>query len=506
MGNDSHTDKSPKTLTIRQGRIDLSFHHVAGEVMAHVLSDPRLFITTSQTPPEVKIEISSAPHPDAFAALRDDHTDILIGWFDGSHGTYIDPFRNDVLILGDSRGKNAVHPPAVYNPYCIWAVPSYVPEAIVPDVLSLADPSVAARFAVDEVGGKRTLQGINPGAGISRFSQEMIEAYNLAPQGWQFKPGTQEDCFGRVERSIQKKEWFVVPLWHPQYLHAMYGLRALVEPKGLLRPIDEARLVLSKKFLGKLSLDEQMALLSVVDRVALGNDTVTLMDKYVHVDKLSYRDAAQKWITENQARVDSWFESGHTDIVRRATDTNAYFFPDEDLRSIAASGRESAIPDKAPTGAGAYSTYSISSKGLIHVSFQLPWELSQNLPADSPPRLAFVGPVSKSQSTSAAKSIVSGPNAYQAARTCALNLLAQLRDAAGGDLARIQLLRLEGHVAIANTPEDADIVPKILDAASLLIKYALGPKAGAHARTALISNANPLNVPTMLGAVAELRW
>lgn len=498
-----HRDASGETLNVRQGRIDLSFHQVVGEVFAHVLSDPRLSIDTSESPPEVKIEVSSAPHAHAFSILQNDGTDILIGWFDGSHGTHIEPFRDDVVVLGDAHEKNAAYTPAIYSPYCIWAVPSYVPKAIVPDVPSLANPLVAARFGTDD--GK-TLQGITPGAGISRFSQEMIESYNLAPQGWQFKSGTQADCFDKVARCIQKKEWFVVPLWHPQYLHAIYGLRALDEPKGLLRPVDEARLVMSKKFLGKLSDSQRTAFLKVVSRVTLGNDAVTLMDKYVHVDKLSYYDAAQRWIADNQARVDSWFESGHADIVKRVSETSAYILPKEDVDVDAADGRVIALPDKAPATAGAYDPFSISSDGLIHTSLQLPWELSHNLPAGASPKLAFMGPVSKSQDLLTTAAAISEQQAYQAMRTCTLNLLARLREAAGGDLARIQLLRLDGCVAKSDTPEDTINVPRILDAASLMIKHALGPQQGAHARTVIITTTNPLNVPTMLSAVAELRW
>ncbi|MCO5549830.1 hypothetical protein L7F22_003304 [Adiantum nelumboides] len=303
-------------LLIRQGRIDLSFHQVVGEIFANVLKDPRLFLDSNST---VKIEISSASHPDSFDALRKDEIDILIGWFDGSHGTYIEPFRNDMIILG----RDGPQTPAIYNPYCIWAVPSYIPEAIVPTVDSLADPAIASRFNKDD---QKVLQGIAPGAGISRFSQEMIQSYELHTQGWEFKSGTQSDCFGKVEECIKKEEWFVVPLWHPQYLHAIHNLRALQEPKGLLRPVDEARLVLSKRFLAKLSPSQQKSLLNVLSRVTLGNSAVTLMDKYVHVDKLSYRDAAIRWIREHQTRFDSWFESGHVDIVRRSSEIQAYIF------------------------------------------------------------------------------------------------------------------------------------------------------------------------------------
>jgi hypothetical protein len=184
-------------------------------------------------------------------------------------------------------------------------------------------------------------------------------------------------------------------------------------------------------------------------------DAVTIMDKYVHVDKLSYRAAARRWIRENQLRVDSWFEDGHIDAVQRATQLESYSLPKEEASN---SALHYAIPTKAPTAAGAYSAYSLSSSTprLIHTSFQLPWELDYNLPSGSAPKLAYVGAVSPKKG-----STVTEVEGIAAVRICALNLLAQLRDAAGGDLARIQLLRLEGYVATADTNDDSVNVPRV---------------------------------------------
>lgn len=199
------TEGENARITVRQGRIDLSFHQVVGEVIAHVLQDPRLFLgtgTKASSGPTVNVEVSSGVHSDAFHALHQAQTDILVGWFDGSHGTYVAPFREDVIILGDVRDPATTPGPAVYNPYCVWAVPDYIPEAIVPDVDSLADPAVARRFVTEHSTGKHVLQGIGAGAGISRFSKQMVEEYDLAQQGWEFRTGSEQDCFTNVERQI----------------------------------------------------------------------------------------------------------------------------------------------------------------------------------------------------------------------------------------------------------------------------------------------------------------
>jgi enamine deaminase RidA (YjgF/YER057c/UK114 family) len=88
----------------------------------------------------------------------------------------------------------------------------------------------------------------------------------------------------------------------------------------------------------------------------------------------------------------------------------------------------------------------------------------------------------------------------EAARRAAANLLAVLRDAAGGDLARVEkLLIVRGYV---NAAEDFDRVHHVIDAASEAIVAALGAERGTHARTALGLATLPNGNAVTLEAVA----
>jgi len=88
-----------------------------------------------------------------------------------------------------------------------------------------------------------------------------------------------------------------------------------------------------------------------------------------------------------------------------------------------------------------------------------------------------------------------------AARLCAINLLAQARSAAGGDLDRItRLVRLGGFVA--STPDFTD-QPKVLNGASDLMVEVLG-EAGRHARAAVGVAALPLGAAVEIEAVFQL--
>ncbi|EPY02759.1 RidA family protein [Magnetospirillum fulvum] len=96
---------------------------------------------------------------------------------------------------------------------------------------------------------------------------------------------------------------------------------------------------------------------------------------------------------------------------------------------------------------------------------------------------------------------VSLEDGQKAARQCAINLLAQARAAAGGDLDRvIRLVRLGGFVA--STPDFTD-QPKIVNGASDLMVEVLGD-AGRHSRAAVGVASLPLNAAVEIEAVFEL--
>jgi enamine deaminase RidA (YjgF/YER057c/UK114 family) len=90
---------------------------------------------------------------------------------------------------------------------------------------------------------------------------------------------------------------------------------------------------------------------------------------------------------------------------------------------------------------------------------------------------------------------------YQAARLCALNLIAHLKVAAGGDLDRVShALKLVGFV---NCPPDFGDQPKVINGASELIVQVFG-EAGHHARSAVGSVSLPLGVAVEVEGVFEL--
>lgn len=91
---------------------------------------------------------------------------------------------------------------------------------------------------------------------------------------------------------------------------------------------------------------------------------------------------------------------------------------------------------------------------------------------------------------------------YQAARLCAVNILAQLRNACDGDLDRVvRCVKIVGFVNA--TPDFADH-PKVINGASDLVVAVFGDK-GRHARSAVGMGSLPLGVATEVEAVFEVK-
>ncbi len=90
---------------------------------------------------------------------------------------------------------------------------------------------------------------------------------------------------------------------------------------------------------------------------------------------------------------------------------------------------------------------------------------------------------------------------YQAARLCGLNLLAQAKAAAGGDLDKIKrVVKLGGFV---NSGPDFSNQPEVINGASDLMVDVFGDN-GKHARFAVSAGSLPRNVAVEIDGIFEL--
>ena len=93
-------------------------------------------------------------------------------------------------------------------------------------------------------------------------------------------------------------------------------------------------------------------------------------------------------------------------------------------------------------------------------------------------------------------------DAQAAARVCALNLIAQMKAACGGDLSRlVRVVKLTGFV---NSTPDFTEQPKVINGASDFFVDALGD-AGKHARSAVSAGALPFNVAVEIEGIFQIK-
>jgi len=88
-----------------------------------------------------------------------------------------------------------------------------------------------------------------------------------------------------------------------------------------------------------------------------------------------------------------------------------------------------------------------------------------------------------------------------AARACAINLLAQVKAACGGDLDRlVRVVKLTGFV---NSTADYTDQPKVVNGASELLAEVLGD-AGKHSRSAVSAASLPLGVAVEIEGIFQV--
>ena len=136
----------------------------------------------------------------------------------------------------------------------------------------------------------------------------------------------------------------------------------------------------------------------------------------------------------------------------------------------------------APDPVGTYVAFKKTGK-LIFISGQLPIDNDGN---------PIKGKIGKELSIE---------DGQEAAKFCAVNILAQAKKAVGGNLDKIKsCIKITGFVNSADNFIDQ---PKIINPASELISAVFGDN-GKHARAAVSTNSLPLGVAVEIDAIFEL--
>lgn len=145
---------------------------------------------------------------------------------------------------------------------------------------------------------KRTLTGIDSGAGIMGATEKAIEEYGL---DFKLMSSSGPAMTAALKGAIDKGEWIAVTGWAPHWKFARYDLKFLDDPKGVYGAAEKvqaaARLGFAAEYpdaaalVGKMKFD--------------GSQIGSLMDAMESADG-DEAAATRQWITANQELVQSW--------------------------------------------------------------------------------------------------------------------------------------------------------------------------------------------------------
>jgi glycine betaine/proline transport system substrate-binding protein len=259
---------------IKLGQVSLSFYAVTGGIVQHVLEKEGY-----------TVEVIEGSHADIYPKVGTGDVDILAAsWLPSAHAGLYKKVENTTFKLAKLYDDARLY----------WTVPFYVPAAQVSSVADLAKPEVRTRMA-------NTIVSLPESTGLTTVGREVLKAYGLDAAGYRLKAAPPAEWIGTFRQAYEAGEWIVFPLWQPQWINAVYDVRVLDEPKGIYGK-DSAFLVAHQGLKSKLS-DRALKHLG---NIRLSVPAITEMDRLMNVERLSPREAAERWIADNPDIVAGW--------------------------------------------------------------------------------------------------------------------------------------------------------------------------------------------------------
>lgn len=204
---------------------------------------------------------------------------MMMAWLPDTHADYYEKVAGKVIDLG----------PMYTGAKLGWVVPNYIPEDQVKTIADLKKPEVAEKL-------DNKIQGIDPGAGLMRLSDEAIKAYGL---DYELVSASGAAMTAALDRAIKRDEWIVVTGWSPHWMFGAYDLRYLDDPEGALGGSERVHAI------ARTGLDrEHPELFAFLTRFSLPLEELQAV--MAEAEKTSYEDAVAKYIEDHPARVNYW--------------------------------------------------------------------------------------------------------------------------------------------------------------------------------------------------------
>lgn len=175
-----------------------------------------------------------------------------------------------------------------------WVVPGYVPEEELNSFADLRNDEVRKKL-----GG--IVQGIEPGAGLTRVSREALKTYGL-DEAYRLQESSEAAMISMIERSMRRKKWVVATAWSPHWMFGKYDLRYLADPEKAMGGSEQVYAIARK------GLKEQSpGVANLLTRMNLPLDE--LQKAMLDAQETSYDKAVENYIAGHKDRVESWLKA-----------------------------------------------------------------------------------------------------------------------------------------------------------------------------------------------------
>lgn len=205
---------------------------------------------------------------------------MMMSWLPGTHADYYEEVASDVTNLG-----------ILYDHAKLgWVVPDYIPEDQLSSISDLQNDEIRERL-------DGTITGIDPGAGLTRLSEQALEDYNL--DGYELQVSSGAGMTAALDRAISNEEWIVATGWSPHWKFGAYDLRYLEDPQGTLGSFERIHAIARKDF-----ASENHEAATMVGRIWMPLDE--LQAAMYEARQTSYEEAIDTYIDENEERINYW--------------------------------------------------------------------------------------------------------------------------------------------------------------------------------------------------------
>ncbi|MDL4842363.1 glycine betaine ABC transporter substrate-binding protein [Aquibacillus sp. LR5S19] len=145
-----------------------------------------------------------------------------------------------------------------------------------------------------------TITGIEPGAGTTELARNTLEEYeNL--EGWELQEGSTAGMLTTLGEAIDNEEPIIVTGWTPHWMFASYDLKYLEDPKETFGGAENINTI------ARLGLEEDMpSAYKILDRFQW--EPEDMEEVMLNAQDVSFEEAAQNWLEDNQDKVDEWTE------------------------------------------------------------------------------------------------------------------------------------------------------------------------------------------------------